>query len=207
VEVEQDSVRPGRKRSQERRLAILTASFELFSEVGYPGLTIEGIAARAGCGKQTIYRWWPSKADVLLDALATKADMHVPLTNQGSYEADVRIFLRDSFALARRPQVIDMLCALMAEAQTDPGFGHRFRGGFLQRRRDALSTILSRAVERGDLPNHLAPSTVLDIVFGVIWYRMLATRQPLDQALLAELMQTLTGTHQADYRERSPDTS
>jgi len=200
-------VRPGRKRSQERRLAILTASFELFSEVGYPGLTIEGIAARAGCGKQTIYRWWPSKADVLLDALATKADMHVPLTNQGSYEADVRIFLRDSFALARRPQVIDMLCALMAEAQTDPGFGHRFRGGFLQRRRDALSTILSRAVERGDLPNHLAPSTVLDIVFGVIWYRMLATRQPLDQALLAELMQTLTGTHQADYRERSPDTS
>ena len=200
-------MRPGRKRSQERRLAILTASFELFSEVGYPGLTIEGIAARAGCGKQTIYRWWPSKADVLLDALATKADMHVPLTNQGSYEADVRIFLRDSFALARRPQVIDMLCALMAEAQTDPGFGHRFRGGFLQRRRDALSTILSRAVERGDLPNHLAPSTVLDIVFGVIWYRMLATRQPLDQALLAELMQTLTGTHQADYRERSPDTS
>jgi len=200
-------VRPGRKRSQERRLAILTASFELFSEVGYPGLTIEGIAARAGCGKQTIYRWWPSKADVLLDALATKADMHVPLTNQGSYEADVRIFLRDSFALARRPQVIDMLCALMAEAQTDPGFGHRFRGGFLQRRRDALSTILSRAVERGDLPNHLAPSTVLDIVFGVIWYRMLATRQPLDQALLAELMQTLTGTRQAEHGERPPDTS
>jgi len=207
MNVEQDSVRPGRKRSQDSRLAILTASFELFGEVGYAALTIEGIAARAGCGKQTIYRWWPSKADVLLDALATKADMHVPLTNHSSYEADVRIFLRDTFALARRPQVIDMLCALMAEAQTDPGFGDRFQGAFLQRRREALTTILSRAVERGDLPRHLAPSTVLDIVFGVIWYRMLATRQPLDQALLAELMQTLTGTRQAEHGERPPDTS
>jgi AcrR family transcriptional regulator len=59
----------GRKRSQESRLAILTAAFELTAELGYAGLTIEGIAARSGTGKQTIYRWWPSKADVLLDAL------------------------------------------------------------------------------------------------------------------------------------------
>jgi AcrR family transcriptional regulator len=62
--------RPGRKRSEESRLAILAAAFELIAEVGYAGLTIEGIAARSGTGKQTIYRWWPSKADVLMDAIA-----------------------------------------------------------------------------------------------------------------------------------------
>jgi AcrR family transcriptional regulator len=195
-------VRPGRKRSEQSRTAILTAAVELFREVGYPALTIEGIAARAGCGKQTIYRWWPGKADVLLDAMATKADMQVALTDRGSYPADLRSFLEESFALGRRPEVADLLRTLMAEAQTHPAFGERFRAAFLHRRRNALATIVSRAAERGDLPAHPSPSTVLDIVFGVIWYRMLATREPFDDALLSELMRTLTGTDVPTHRRR-----
>lgn len=183
--------RPGRKRSQQSRLAILQAAFELIGEVGYGGLTIEGIAARSGAGKQTIYRWWPSKADVLLDALATKADLHVPVADQGSYAADLRSFLAASFALSRQRQVVDALRALMAQAQIDAAFGERFRALFLQRRRDALRVITDRARARGDLPAGLPPGTVADIVFGVIWYRLLATRQPLDDRLVDELVATL----------------
>src|SRR5919201_2607397 len=144
--------RPGRKRSEESRLAILTAAFQLVGDVGYAGLTIEGIAARSGAGKQTIYRWWPSKADVLLDALATKADLHVPIPDEGSYAADLRAFLEASFRLGRDRRVIDVLRALMAHAQIDAEFGERFRGSFLQRRRDALAIVVDRAKERGDLP-------------------------------------------------------
>lgn len=184
--------RPGRKRSEESRLAILTAAFELLGEVGYAGLTIEGIAARSGTGKQTIYRWWPSKADVLLDAMATKADLYVPIPNTGSYTADLRAFLHASFALAHRPPVTDGLRALMAEAQIEPAFGDRFRASFLQHRRDALGTILNRAQSRGELPPGLSPGTIADIVFGTIWYRLLATRQPLDDQLVEELVTTLT---------------
>lgn len=183
--------RPGRKRSEESRLAILTAAFELIGEVGYAGLTIEGIAARSGAGKQTIYRWWPSKADVLLDALATKADLYVPIPDEGSYAADLRAFLHASFALGRRPQVADMLRALMAETQIDPEFGRRFRAAFLQHRRDALGIILDRAQARGELPPGLSPGTITDIVFGTLWYRLLATRQPLDDGLVEELTTTL----------------
>ena len=62
-------MRPGRKRSEESRQAILTAAAEMVAEVGYAGLSIEGIAARSGTGKQTIYRWWPSKAAILGEAL------------------------------------------------------------------------------------------------------------------------------------------
>jgi AcrR family transcriptional regulator len=192
VSVQPQHVRPGRKRSEESRSAILASAFELFGEVGYAALTIEGIAARAGCGKQTIYRWWASKADVLLEAIAIKADMHIPISDHGSYAADLRSFLESSFALARRQEVTDILCALMGEAQIDAAFGEHFRVAFLQRRRDALEVILARAAERGDLPEQLDRSTILDIVFGVIWYRMLATRQPLDQALLTGLLNTLT---------------
>jgi AcrR family transcriptional regulator len=184
-------VRPGRKRSEQSRLAILGAALGLFAEVGWPALTIEGIAARASCGKQTIYRWWPSKADVLLEAIATTADMQVPLADQGSFAADLRSFLQSSFALGRRPQVVDLLRTLMAQAQTDDAFGDRFRTAFLNRRRDALSVVLARASARGDLPHRLKPGTVLDIVFGVIWYRMLATRQQLDEALVDELVHVL----------------
>lgn len=195
--------RPGRKRSEESRLAILTAAFELIGEVGYAGLTIEGIAARSGTGKQTIYRWWRSKADVLLDALATKADLYVPNPDTGSYAADLRAFLQASFVLAHRPPVADGLRALMAEAQIDPAFGDRFRALFLQQRRDALGTILEQARSRGELPPGLSPGTIADIVFGTVWYRLLATREPLDDQLVEELLTTLTerGPHPAPDRK------
>jgi AcrR family transcriptional regulator len=185
--------KPGRKRSEESRLAILAATMDLVGEVGYAGLTMEGIAARSGAGKPTIYRWWPSKADVLLDALALKADLHVPIPDEGSYPADLRAFLTASFRLGADRRITDVLRALMAHAQIDDEFGDRFRASFLQRRRDALGIILDRAHARGDLPPTLSPGTAADIVFGVIWYRMLATRQPADQALTDDLVATLTG--------------
>ena len=129
--------RPGRKRSEESRQAILAAALGLTADVGYAGLTVDGIAARSGTGKQTIYRWWPSKDDVLLEALADRAALDVLVPDQGSYQADLHAFLMASFALSRQPQVPDILRALMARAQIDEEFGQRFRASFLQRRRDA----------------------------------------------------------------------
>jgi AcrR family transcriptional regulator len=192
VAVTEQAARPGRKRSEESRRAILAAAAELTSEVGYAGLTIEGIAARSGTGKQTIYRWWPSKADVLLDTLATKADLHIPTPQEDSYEADLRRFLADTFVLGRQPQVREVLRALMAEAQINAGFGERFRTLFLQQRRDALGRVLDRARTRGDLPAAPPAETVIDIVFGTLWYRILATRRPIDDQLLDELVTMLT---------------
>ncbi len=186
-----DQARPGRKRSEEARRAILAAALELTAEAGYARLTIDGIAARSGSGKQTIYRWWPSKDDVLLEAGAAQADRHVPIPDEGSYQADLRAFLTASFALARQRQLADVLRALMARAQIDEAFGQRFRTSFLQRRRDALGVILDRAQARGELPAGVSPGTITDIVFGVIWYRMLAAREPLDDRLADELVAVL----------------
>ncbi|MGW0830051.1 TetR/AcrR family transcriptional regulator [Streptomyces prunicolor] len=184
--------RPGRKRSEESRMAILVAAFELVGEVGYAGLTIEGIANRAGCGKQTIYRWWPSKAHVLLEALAVKADLYITNADHGSYTDDVRAFLEDTFRLSRQQRVVDILRVLMAEAQINEEFGELFRSSFLQRRRDALQVVLDRARTRGDLPPRPAASTVLDIVFGTLWYRLLTTRRPMGDDLVEDLTATLT---------------
>jgi AcrR family transcriptional regulator len=182
----------GRKRSEDSRRAILAAALELTAQAGYAGLTIEGIAGRSGTGKQTIYRWWPSKADVLLDALATRADLDVPVADQGSYRADLETFLDASFALGRRPPVPEVLRALMAHAQLDAGFAERFRESFLERRRAALNVILERARARGDLPPRPAPDTICDVVFGVIWYRVL-TGAALGEELTGELLAMLAG--------------
>ncbi|MDT7805672.1 MAG: hypothetical protein QOI78_9105 [Actinomycetota bacterium] len=189
-----DQSRPGRKRSEQSRLAILTATLELAAEAGYGALTVEGIAARSGVGKQTIYRWWPSKADVLLDALATKADLQVPIPDEGSFRADLALFLDRTYAMGTKSQVADTLRALMAQAQIDPEFGRRFREDFLFRRRDALGEIVDRARERAELPAGVAPGTVIDVVFGTLWYRLLATREPIGPGMAEELVALLAPT-------------
>jgi AcrR family transcriptional regulator len=181
----------GRKRSLESRAAILAAARTLIREIGYAELTIEGIAARAGVGKQTIYRWWRSRADVLLEALADEADLEISIADRGSYRADLEAFLTDTFRLAEAPNTRRILQTLMAEAQLDTEFGARFRVAFLERRRDALRALLRRAADRGDLPARPAPETVLDLVFGALWYRILGTGQPVDDALAADLLAVL----------------
>lgn len=178
---ESEPARRGPKRSEQSRMAILTAAFELTRDAGYRNLTIEGIAARAGVGKQTVYRWWPTKADVLLEALAVKADLRVSVADRGSYRAELDEFLRDSFALLASPGVAQALRSLMAEAQLDPDFGARFSEGFLERRRAALAEVLDRARARGDGLDRAPSELVADVVFGTIWYRMLATDRPLSE--------------------------
>jgi AcrR family transcriptional regulator len=147
----------------------------------------------APVGKQTVYRWWPTKADVLLEALATKAELHVSVADRGSFRADLEQFLRDSFALLGVPGVAQALRSLMAEAQVDSQFASRFREGFLDRRRAALAELLQRARRRGDAPP-VADELVADVVFGVIWYRVLATDRPLGEADLVALRDLLTST-------------
>lgn len=184
--------RPGRRRSEDSHDAILQAATDLVVEHGYAAVSIERIAQRAGTGKQTIYRWWPAKGDILMEALARKADVHIPLPDEGSWTADLRRLLDDSFTLARAPQIGELLRALMVEAQLDPEFGARFRADFLQRRRAAVATLVDRARERGDLPHTVTAGLAADVVFGVLWYRLLAIPQPFDRELTESLVALLT---------------
>jgi hypothetical protein len=131
---------------------------------------------------------------VLLEALADRAALDVVVPDQGGYRADLQAFLIASFALSRQPQVPGILRALMARAQIDEEFGQRFRASFLQRRRDALAVIVDRAGARGDLPLSPTRDTVADVVFGVIWYRLLASREPFGDQLAGEIASALSAT-------------
>lgn len=185
---------PGRPRSEESRRAILDATRQLIALDGFAAVTVEGIAARAGVGKQTIYRWWPTKADVVLEASADEPAFSVPIPDQGSFSADLRTFLRTAFSMAGRHPTADLLRGLMVEAQLRDDFGERFRSTFLEPRRAAFASLTDRAAHRGDLPAHPHPTVIGEIVFGTLWYRLLGTREALDDRLVDELVATLSPT-------------
>src|ERR687888_2530243 len=142
--------RPGRPRSEEARRAILAAALELAAEEGPQGLRMDAIAKRAGVSKETLYRWWRSKVEVVLEALAERGDETIPVPNHGSLAADRRASLRAPAASAA-PATQRLLRALAAEAAADPSFAALVRDRFLARRRAALGGLLERAVARGEL--------------------------------------------------------
>ena len=181
----------GRARSEDSRRAILAATVAIVGSDGYAALSIERIARESGAGKQTIYRWWPTKADVVMEALLHKAELQIPVPDTGSVHDDIREFLAASWRLARMPRVADLLRALAAEAQLDPAFAGRFRHTFIEHRRAALTTILARQPAPNSAPNTRV-STLVDVVFGVLWYRLLIMPADFDDVLIDELTDLIT---------------
>jgi AcrR family transcriptional regulator len=189
-----DTTRPraGRKRSEKTRLDILDAAVGLLHARSYGELTIDAIASEAGVGKQTIYRWWNNKADVVLEALTERASTINPPETY-SLEADVAGFFEATVGLLRGKSrsargTAAALKGLMAEAQLDPAFSRRFRD-FIEIRRTALRSVLSRHARAG---RHSAKAAtqldaLVDMLFGALWYRLLLGHAPLDTSFTTAL--------------------
>ncbi|MFD4675024.1 TetR/AcrR family transcriptional regulator [Lentzea sp. NPDC058450] len=182
-------------RSEEARRAVLEAADDLLAEKGFAGVTIEGIAARAGVAKQTIYRWWPSKVDVLLEAFAEDMAEHLTPADHGDLATDLRAHLAAlaDFLTTSDPGAV--FRALTGQAQHDPALATRLRDDHLshQRTRDRLP--LERAVARGDLPPDLDLDEAVDHLVGPIHYRVLVTGAPVPRAFTDNLVTTFLTRH------------
>ncbi|MEU7689491.1 TetR/AcrR family transcriptional regulator [Microbispora hainanensis] len=170
----------GRPRSEQARRAILEAALRLCERDGYPNVTLKGIAEEAGTGRQTLYRWWDTKADLLLEAMTYLVE-----SSRAPSQADLQTFLRETFALADGA-VGRVVAGLMAEAQSDPALGERLRARLIGPRRATLRAVL----ERMPPPPGTDLDLLIDMIFGVMWYRLLNRHAPLD-ASLAEDITTL----------------
>jgi AcrR family transcriptional regulator len=199
VRVETTSRTPGRPRSERARRAILDAAYDQLAAHGFADLSIEGIAAAAGVSKQTIYRWWPSKAEVVLEAMLERAEVLVPPVDRGTVEADLLTFLEATFAAAT-PTMTRMLTGLMAQATLDPTFAAVFSDRFLAARRDTLRALLERGVARGELPAGTDLDLRVDAVYGLLWYRLLLGHHPLDSTTARELTDLVLGRQEASTR-------
>jgi AcrR family transcriptional regulator len=181
---------PGRPRSEAARRAVLLAALEIVGESGYPTLTMEGIARRAAVSKQTVYRWWPSKAAVMLEALNEGATQLAPAPDGGELAKDLRKFLRHS-VLGARGRTARLLVALMAEAQLDQAFARSFQSGFLAQRRAVMVEFLARARARGEIGSDVDLELIAELFFGALWYRLLAASGPINQDFADEMTDAL----------------
>lgn len=172
------------------RRAILQATMEMLSQEGYHTMTIEAIAARAGVGKKTIYRWWPSKAAVVLEALTTYTEAHVPFSDTGSLEGDLQVYFEHSFPDLQE-KLGTALHGLAAEAQLNPEFAHEFQRMFIVPRRETLIALLQRGVQRGEIAPDTNLDVLVDLIYGAKWYRPLLHPAPLDEAFTREIVELI----------------
>ncbi|MEO6090452.1 MAG: TetR/AcrR family transcriptional regulator [Umezawaea sp.] len=172
------------RRSTRSRTAILTATRELISDVGYAKLTIEAIAARAGVGKQTIYRWWPSKGAVVFDsllALSEGADgAGIALPDTGDIEADLKAVMRATAAEFSDPEFEAPIRALNTEIINDPDLAVLYREKMEQPMRAAKETRLRSAQRAGQIAADADLGLFLDMLYAPLTQRWLLRSGPLD---------------------------
>jgi AcrR family transcriptional regulator len=175
---------PGRPRSEASREAILSAAFELVSANGYENVTAQHIAEAAGAGKQTLYRWWESKADVVSDALAEHGKRAIDRVEERAIvEGDLEAFLRSTFRALKSSG--PTLCHLMAEAQRSDTLRRALFERLIAPRRNTLRKLVGVKIKEPK-----AVEAVVTAVYGALWYRLLL-REPLDAELARELSRVL----------------
>jgi len=199
----------GRPRSETARRAVLDAALVLCQSDGYQALTMKGIAETAGVGRQTVYRWWPAKQDVLIDALRDlglrKAEHLDPET--GHTLRDVRTLLDATFTLTTA-LTGNALVGLMAEAQHDPELSRRLQATVIGPRRQALRLLLARGVARGEFSDAQAPlDLAVDFAFGTMWYRLISHHAPVDTELAEQITGALAAMLRPDAEAAAPSTA
>lgn len=170
----------GRHRSVEAEAAILKATLYLLARQPLRRITTDAIAQRAGVSKATIYKWWPNKSMVALDAYLADMTEQVATPDTGSAETDFTLQLKSVTAFYISP-LGRLFGQFLAEGQSDPEFLALFRERFLSARRDAARVMWQRGVERGEICDDIDSDTVLDLIYGPLVFRLLAGHGPLNE--------------------------
>src|ERR1700742_3748845 len=164
----------------------MRAADELLVERGFGAVTVEGIAARAGVAKQTIYRWWPSKVEVLLDTLVEEADKRLKIPEDGPVVDAVRSYLRALARFLTKADAGQGLLGLLGEAQHDAENAYLFHERYLYPRRPRERALVKRGVAARELPAALTPDAPLDALIGPVVYRAL-TGAPVSRGFVDAL--------------------
>jgi len=184
----------GRPRSDKARQAILRAARELIDELGPAGLTMEGIAARAGVGKPTLYRWWPDRHSVAMAALMESETLtaapggNAPLSSlRKQLERVVEVFAAP---------VGRAVATMIAAADSDSELAKAFRNHFILARREEGRALLQLAQRAGEIRRDANIEVALDMIYGALFYRLLMGHAPLDAtAARLILKEALRGLH------------
>ena len=169
----------GRPRSERARHAILEAAAVLLLLRGLGAVSMDAVAERAGVSKATIYRWWPSKEMLALDALLDWAAASAPARDTGSLRGDLLALVRPWVREITRQPFGRVIAALVTEAQSDSQFAEAYRTRFVEPRREAMRAAFARAAKRGEVPADLDVEVAVDLIYGPLYHRLLHGHAPL----------------------------
>lgn len=180
-----------RRRSKRAHEAIVAATRDLLDKKGYYALSIEGIATRAGVGKQTIYRWWPSKAALVIEAYCELYTSQIHPPDTGSLSLDLEQWLVSIFKRISTAPTARIMSGLISEAQADPAIAEHFYTGFIKGRRELMIRLLEKGIARGEIRPDTDLDVATDSLFGPMWYRLLIGHAPLDENFAGQLVSQL----------------
>ena len=172
----------GRPRSEKTRKAILAAASELLLENHHlSSISMDAVAERAGASKATIYRWWPSKELLAVDALFSEWDSGRPeQPDTGSLAGDLlAIVCPWSTQLAARPYG-SVTAAVLSRVHSDPEFAKVYRERFIEPRRDEARRSFARALERGEIAADTDVETAVDLLYAPFYHRVMHLHAPVD---------------------------
>ena len=185
--------RRGRPRSEKAQRAILDAAAELLLDRGLGAVSMDAVAERAGVSKATIYRWWPSKEMLALDALLDWSATLVPGRDTGTLQGDLLALIRPWVREIRRRPFGRVVAALVSEAQSDPRFADAYRSHFVDPRRDAGRAAFARAKARGEVPADLDAEVALDLIYGAVYHRLLHGHAQLTDRFARDVVRLALG--------------
>ena len=168
----------GRPRSAEADAAIHQATVDLLVADGYAGLTMSGVAGRAGVSTATLYRRWSSKLELVVDVLTLRAE-ETPVPDTGSLEGDCRSMLHTLVDKARTTPSTQILAGLVGEIGRNPELASALRANLIAPRREALKEVFRRAQGRGELSGDVDVALAADLLFAPLYHRLLVTGEPV----------------------------
>lgn len=164
----------GRPRSEPARQAIVAAATDLMLARGVSAVSVDAIAVQAGVSKATIYRWWPTKETLALDALYEQlAEPFPDPPDTGTLRGDLAALLGGWTDRARRRPYGRVIGALLTEAATDAAFARLYRERFVEPRRAQARTVFSRAMTRGEISADTDVEAAIDLLYGPLYHRLL----------------------------------
>jgi AcrR family transcriptional regulator len=152
---------------------------------------MDAVAEQAGVSKATIYRWWPTKETLALDALHHEWALARPVEETGAVRTELLALLRPWVRVVAKRPYGRVIAALITEAQTDAAFADLYRERFVEPRRAQVRPILLRAIERGELPATTNIELALDLLYGPLYHRLLHGHAPLNERFLRDLVDTV----------------
>jgi AcrR family transcriptional regulator len=172
----------GRPRSRQTNKAILKAAAEIVIATGLAEMTIEGVAERAGVGKASIYRRWPTKGALAFEAVVDAILAAEPTPDTGSLEGDLARVAESWVRLSNAPRGGRTLAHFIAEIQSDPDLAVAWRERFVNRIRKERRPIIERAIARGEIPAGSDPELIMDLLYGPLYHRYLNGHLRLDES-------------------------